>query len=992
MRFLLAVSAGLLAFAGLPIKSIGSEPTQTPRFESHILPIFQKNCMPCHDAKKRLSGLSLQTLSGVLQGGKSGRVILPEKPRESLLLMMVSSGAMPKGSGALGSSEIQLIQRWIEKGVSGETKDYPEISVPVLVTEAEVMTSILGAKCLPCHGRRRQYSDLDLRTREGLLRGGRSGPAIVPGNPDKSLLVRRILSQEMPPPKFQEQFSVRGLTSEELEKLRKWITAGAHPDGEKPLKIQAKTDPLVTDSDRSFWSFQSPKRHAIPKIQEKKKARNPIDFFLLARLEEKGMSFSEEGDQLTLMRRAHLDLIGFPPSPEEIETYLADKKVGAYDRLVVRLLESPHYGERWARYWLDAAGHADSEGGSSADGIRPYAYQYRDYVIRSLNADKPYDQFLVEQIAGDELFDYKLAKEYTADQADKLIATGFLRMGVDSTYSTEQNYLPERFDVVANQIEILGSGVMGLTMGCARCHDHKYDPLPQRDFYRFSGIFQTSYDPYDWLSPNLKCVGVGAKCDESNARLLPLLSAQDLREVEEQNAPVNKEIHRLEKLLEELSAPFRAKLINKNLSFLPTEVEEGLIRALEISEEKRSGIEKYLVEQFKPLTQITQDDLEQNFAEFKDQAGKLKESIEASRKKLRLKPRIRALFDMGGDPTPTRILGRGDYTDPGQLLEPGVPSVLSVGLNPYEVRKPNWSTDTTGRRLALAKWLTQRNHPLTARVMVNRIWQNHFGVGLVATPGNFGRMGSPPSHPKLLDWLASEFVRNNWSIKSLHRLIMTSAAYRQRSSSDLKVKGLDPENRLLSHFPLQRLDADALRDSILKVVGFLDETPFGPSDPIDIKPDGEVVAKRLKEGYRRSIYLLQRRSTPVTMLETFDAPLLFPNCLKRSQSTVSSQALQLENSELLQSGSQYMAGRVIDSVGYDIPKQIQQVYWITLTRSPSSEEAEAAAVILRSLIQEWRRHLEIEVPDEPIVNKARWLALASLCHTYLNSAEFLYLN
>ena len=992
MSLLLGVTVVALIVGGFPVQSGATERPQAPRFESHILPILQKNCLQCHDAKTRLAGLSLQTLNDVFQGGKSGPAILPKKPGDSLLLTMVSSGTMPMGGDRLSDGEIALIQRWIEEGALGENTDFSEEHVAAPVTEAEVMASILGAKCLPCHGRRRQYADLDLRTREGLFRGGKSGPAIVPGRPDESLLVRRIVAQEMPPPELQEQFSVRGLTSEELEKLREWIAAGARADGEKPLEVRVEQDPFVSDEDRRFWSFQPPKRPAVPEVQQKGKVRNPIDAFLLARLEEKGLGFSEEADRLTLMRRTYLDLIGLPPSPEEIRAYLADQSTGAYERLVDRLLESPHYGGRWARYWLDAVGYADSEGGGASDVIRPHAYRYRDYVIRSLNADKPYDQFLVEQIAGDELFDYKLAEEYTPEQIEKLVATAFLRMGPDSTYNTELNYLPERFDVVATQIEILSSAVMGLTMGCARCHDHKYDPLPQRDFYRLGAILQTAYDPYDWLSPNLSCDGVGAKCDDSNTRLLPLLSARERREVEEHNAPIQMEIDELERLLEEKAAPFREQLVERKLSALPEAVREDVRKAFETPEEKRSALEKYLVEKFKPLVEVEQEELEQRFEDFKEQAGELRKAIEETKKKLRAKPKIRALFDMGGEPTPVRILLRGQYTNPGPLLEPGVPSVLSAGLAPYKVEKPKWSTETAGRRLALAKWLTQPNHPLTARIMVNRIWQHHFGVGLVATPGNFGRTGSPPSHPKLLDWLAHEFVRHGWSIKAMHQLIMTSTAYRQRSGAAASVQSVDPSNRLLSRFPLQRLDADALRDSILKVAGRLDTTPFGPADELDVRPDGEVVAKGTQRGYRRSIYLLQRRSTPVTMLETFDAPLLFPNCLKRPHSTVSSQALQLENSELLRTSARYMAGRVIDAVGDDVPKQIQRVYWVTLTRSPSPEEARTAEAALRNLIREWQRHLESEVPAEPITRKAQWLALASLCHTYLNSAEFLYLN
>ena len=288
---------------------------------------------------------------------------------------------------------------------------------------------------------------------------------------------------------------------------------------------------------------------------------------------------------------------------------------------------------------------------------------------------------------------------------------------------------------------------------------------------------------------------------------------------------------------------------------------------------------------------------------------------------------------MGGKPTAVHILHRGEFRNPGGRVEPGVPSVLRLGIDPYLVEKPAWTTGTSGRRLALAKWLTQPNHPLTARVMVNRVWQHYFGIGLVRTEGNFGHTGSPPSHPELLDWLATEFVRRGWSLKALHRVILTSTAYRQRSLLDPQANVADPDNVLLARFPLRRLDADAIRDSILQVSGRLDTTPFGPPDAVEVKPDGEVVAKA-GEGYRRSIYLLQRRKTPVTMLTAFDAPQLRPNCLHRARSTVSSQALQMMNSDMVRENSRYMAGRVMDAVGEDAAKQVERVYLAALGRPP----------------------------------------------------------
>ena len=981
-----------LVWIGILMLSLPVQGAQSPTFETDVLPIFQQHCLQCHSDQARQGGLSLETLERVLAGGDSGSVVVAHKPVESRLLVLISSGGMPMGAPPLGSDAIEVIRRWIEAGMPGETPQAPVPAAAPPVREREVMAAILGAKCLPCHGRRRQEAALDLRTREGLLKGGKSGPAVVPGKPEESLLVRRIRAQEMPPPHLQEQFSVRGLTSVEFEKVQAWIAQGALPDPEKPPETDLGRDPMASSKDRQFWSLHPPSRPVEPGVKGKDRVRNPIDAFLLARLEAEDLGYSPPADRLTLMRRSYLDLVGLPPSPEEIRAYLADSDPGAYERLLDRLLESPHYGERWARYWLDAVGYADSEGGVSSDEIRPHAFRYRDYVIRSLNADKPYDRFLIEQIAGDELFDYKAVETYSPDQLDLLVATGFLRMGPDSTYSTEQNNLPERLDVVATQIEILSSSTLGLTLACARCHDHKFDPLSQRDYYRLSAILRTAYDPYDWLSPSMGCIGVGANCNETNTRLLPLASAGELREVEETNAPFKRKIAELERQLEEKAGPLRKQLLEEKMAALPESLRQDLKEASQAKPEERTPVQKYLLGKFAETLQVTEAEILQRFKDFAETSKEIEEQIKDEKKKLKAKPKIRAMFDMGGRPTPTRVLGRGEYTNPGDQVLPGVPAVLNGELMPYRVEKPDWSTETTGRRLALAKWLTQPNHPLTARVMVNRIWQHHFGVGLVSTPGNFGSTGERPSHPKLLDWLSREFVDRGWSLKALHRLIMTSTAYRQKSRAGRLSQQRDPDNRLLSRFPLRRLDADALRDSILKVSGRLDPTRYGPADELEIKPDGEVVAEEEAKGYRRSIYVRQRRSQPLSLLEAFDAPLLVPNCLKRPHSTVSSQALQLENSELVRLSARHMAGRVIDAVGDDLSRQIERVYLLALTRPPTARESGKAEEILRQLTREWQRHLEVEVPAEPLASKARWLALASLCHTFLNSAEFLYVN
>ena len=950
-----------------------------PRFESHIAPILQANCVACHGEHSPQAGLDVRTREALLDGGKSGPALVLGAPVESLLLQKTASGAMPMGEASLSPGEIDLIRRWIEHGapLAGEKPSSVGSAVRGRASPREVLVTTINVKCLLCHGRRRQEGGLDLRTRESALAGGVSGPAFVPGDPEASLMIRRIAAEEMPPERYQARLSYRPVTSDELDKLRQWISEGAPWDDELPEEIDPATDPLVSDADRDFWSFRPPRRPDLPRVNARNRVRQPMDAFLLARLEANGLSFSADAERLTLMRRAFFDVTGLPPSPEEVEAFLADREEGSYERLVDRLLESPRYGEHWGRRWLDAAGYADSEGQVDFDAVRPHAWRYRDWVIRALNADKPYDRFLVEQIAGDELFNYREAPHPLApEESDKLVATGFLRMGPDGTYSVSQGFVAERLTVVADQLQILTSTVMGLTVACARCHDHKYDPIPQRDYYRLSAVLRSAYDPYDWLSPNEADIGPDANWNESNSRLLPGAPAREVEEAARHNLPIETEIAAVAGRLEALPGPFRKKLLDEKVPGVDIGAQADLRGILGEGLDHRAeeaGVQEELAENDPAYLR----------------AVELLESFVEERLSLKTKPLVRALFDMGGDPTPVHVLYRGEHRNPGPPVGPGVPSVLSTGIRPYRLQPLEWSS---GRRLALAEWLVQPSHPLTARVMVNRVWQHYFGNGIVPTAGNFGRTGAAPTHPELLDWLAVEFVKRGWSLKALHRLILTSTAYRQSSQADESVRALDVENALLSRFPMRRLDADAIRDSVLKVAQRLDPEPFGPPDEIDVQPDGEVVARDRTAGQRRSIYIQQRRSKPVTMLEAFDAPQLKPNCLKRSNSTVASQALQMMNSEVLRANSRYMAGRVIDAVGDDPGDQVARVYMASLARMPSDEERADGVFTLEEMTKAWERRLEEQVPMEPKRTRARWLALATLCHAVLNSAEFLYID
>jgi len=986
---MLLLGGGVLDAFLLSALLFAQKPAQTPVFEKEILPILKANCLMCHSGSGAQGGLDVSELSSLLKGGKSGKSIQPGSSEKSLLLEKVASGIMPPGEKKLSRAEVELLREWVDHGVAVEMGHLSATLNGKLesVTENDVLP-IFQTRCVLCHGKRRQEGGLDLRTQASRLKGGKSGPALVPGKPDESLILKRITSGEMPPPKMLFEYAVRPPTSSEVETLRKWIASGSPRVAKEDPASNDQSDPLIREEDREFWSFRPPLRPDIAKVVNSESVRTPIDAFILQKLEAKNLAFSPEADQLKLMRRAYLDLIGMPPKPAEIEAYLADPRSDAYERMVDALLDSPHYGERWGQYWLNAAGYSDSEGIIDEDLIRPHAWRYRDYVVRSFNQDKPYDQFLLEQIAGDELVDYKKSKKITPELLDKLTATGFLRMVPDGTYSPANSSVSERLNVIADETEVLSSAVLGLTMGCARCHNHKYDPIPQRDYYRFTAILQTAYDPFDWMIPASK----NPYKLKYPTRHLDLGLESERQAVADHNLPLEQELKRLEAILETTARPYRARLLSERLSSLPQSVQDDLRVVTDTPKEKRSEFQKYLAERFQDTIEITPEELIKKYAEFKPEVERLKKAIEEVKDKMLPTPQIRALFDMGGEPSANYLLRRGEVATPGEQVKPGVPSVLRKGLADYKVMPPWPGSDSSGRRLALARWLVQPNHPLTSRVMVNRIWMHHFGKGLVSTPANFGRTGAAPSHPELLDWLATEFVRQGWSIKAMHRLMMRSSVYRQTSQVESAAHQADPENLLWSRMPLRRVDAEVLYDSVLRVTGRLDGELFGPPVKVDIRPDGEVVPQAGKAGYRRSIYALQRRITPLTILDVFDLPPMSPNCIERRQSTVSTQALQMINGKTLRELSRFMAGRLVDEFGEDSQKQVEQIYFRMLSRRPTPKETGVALEGLQTLTKQWLAHLEAASEDAPMSYTARWRALGDLCQTILTSAEFAYVD
>ncbi len=957
-------------------------------------PLLEAKCVRCHGEKSHKAELDLSSPAGISKGGETGVVIVPGKPDKSLLFEKVHKGEMPPAKkDPLSVAEVELIRRWISDGANLGT-------VEQAVNQHDVLPIVLR-HCTACHGAHLKEANLDLRTKASMLRGGKSGPVIVPGKAADSLLVKKIAAGEMPPAKRLVDACVKVVEKTELDVLTKWIAAGAPEVKITPDVATTTPDTLVTDKDREFWSFKSPQRGTVPSVRNAARIRNPIDAFILSKLEQKGLTFAPEADRATLMRRAYFDLTGLPPELSEVKAFLADNSPDAYEKMIDKLLASPRYGERWGRYWLDLAGYADSEGKREQDLSRPNAWRYRDYVIKSFNADKPYDRFLTEQLAGDELADYEKAKEITPAMYDNLVATGFLRMAPDGTWANITSFVPDRVEVIADEIDVLGSGVMGLTMKCARCHSHKFDPIPHRDYYRLVAVFKGALDEYDWLKPDVR-PGLGpVSADVLPGRLLPYVTTAERKAWDADNAKVQQEIDSLKAVLDRKADALTAKLIEERLTKLPAELRDDLKAMLATLPEKRDAVQKYLAGKFEAQLRFDRNSLKTLDAGFKKDADDTDARIRTLQAKRPLEPKIQAVWDRG-EPSPTYIYRRGDPNTPGRLVGPGVPSVLTDGKTPFDVKPPWEGATKTGRRLAFAHWLTQPDHPLTARVMVNRIWKYHFGTGIVASLGNFGKTGTPPTHPELLDWLACEFMKPTkptdgrpwvageaWSIKHIHRLIMTSSAYRQSSTVTPELARLDPANALLSRMPLVRLDAESLYDSLLLVAGRLDETRGGPADLVRGRADGLITPTGTATGWRRLVYVQQMRKQIPTHLETFDFPQMNPNCIERRDSTVAPQALHLMNNGMVEQLASDFAKRVRREAGGNPRRQVEAVYLIALSRLPSADEMKLGREALEKFADEWEKQQPAGKYDRDV---AELKALATYCHAIMNSAAFLYVD
>ncbi len=735
------------------------------------------------------------------------------------------------------------------------------------------------------------------------------------------------------------------------------------------------------------WAFQPIVQPALPGGS----STNAIDRFIQARLLKIGGPVFSEADRRTLIRRLSFNLRGLPPSPVEVSEFLADGAPGAYERLVERFLASPQYGERWGRHWLDIVGYADSNGYFNADTDRPLAWKYRDYVVRSIAADKPVDRFLTEQIAGDELVGYIAGGDVTPEMTEAMIATHFWRNAPDGSGESDGNPLEVKVDqyaVLEGNMHLIGSAFLGLTLQCARCHDHKFEPVTQEDYYALQAVIRPVFDPGHWLKPNERVIEVGTRAErELNHKL---------------TTEIERDLKTLNSSLEGLIAPFRRQLIEENLSKHPEPLRKDLLKAIDTKEKDRTELMKSLLKTNATLVVMNEETVLKRFPTAAIAAQPLKAEIQA---KQAAKPvpleRISATFESTNSPPAHHLLVRGNHASQGKEVSPGLPLALGGATLGDEQLSAYKSGNSSGRRLALARWLTSVENPVLARALVNRVWHYHFGRGIVSTIDNLGQAGAKPDDPGLLDWLAGEFVRSGWSLKHIHRLIVTSAAYRQagqKTSGEHPSTIAVPGTGSLNNPPpppvsagLRRLDAESLRDAMLAVTGELDLKQAGPYVPTKVDGEGQVITDETQSGaHRRSLYLQQRRTHPVDFLATFDGPAHNPVCVQRVPSTVAQQSLSLLNSEFIRARARAFAKRILSGNSSGSMKAVAQseeerlignAFDLACNRPPVPDELAAAENFIRAQAAAYPDH---KTPREQV-----W---SDFCQMLLASNAFMYVD
>ncbi len=788
---------------------------------------------------------------------------------------------------------------------------------------------ILKAKCLKCHGLGEKHKGgLKLTTRAAILEGGDSGPAIDTEDLAGSVLLQAVHYDglEMPPS--------GKLPDKEIRILEAWVKAGAPwPDG---LDLANVTVGKITEEDRAYWAYVPRAQVVPPHVKKPEWVTNPVDAFILAGLEEKGLTPAIQADKRTLIRRLAFDLTGLPPTPEEVDTFVSSADPSAYEKLIDKYLASPQYGERWARHWLDVVRYAETNG-YERDGPKPYAWRYRDYVIRSFNDDKPFDRFVREQIAGDELAE-------NAWNADAVIAAGYYRLGLWDDEPADP--LQARFDELDDVVATTAQTFLGMTMNCARCHDHKIDPVPQRDYYRFLAFF----------------ADVPRLSNDRNVR-----SSNSLADI---SSPEEKARYEAEYAARQAKiAELKAKM---------EKIEDEAIRKMPAEEQRASeGLDRPQV--VAKIKGFLPPETWAGYEKLRDERTKLEKQPDPRRD---LALSVNNVFVR---PEPTRILARGNPHSPTDEVRPGFPGVLDTS-EPV-IPEPSKGAKKAGRRSVLADWISRPDNPLTARVFVNRIWQHHFGRGIVSTPNDFGQYGERPTHPELLDWLANDFVAGGWKMKRLHKLICLTSTYRMSGSANAKAMEIDPANQLLWRFPMRRLSAEEVRDSMLDVAGLLDRRLYG--DSIYPKIPAEVLAgqsvpgqgwptSKPEDSNRRSIYVHVKRSLRLPILNMYDQADTDTSCPARYVTTVPTQALGHFNGQFTQEVAQAFARRLAKEAPADDSARVRRGIRLSTGREPSKDEIEEDVAFVRKLIEK-----------DGLTPEKAWTQYAVLL---LNTNEFMHID
>jgi len=798
----------------------------------------------------------------------------------------------------------------------------------------EKVQPILLNHCYACHGPGSGVkADFFMGNRNDILKGGESGPSAIPGNSKESLLIQALNYDiyEMPP---------KGkLPQDQIDIITKWVDDGllipSDQQSARPEKHSSPYKTEVNDETKSFWQHQRVQVPDTPKVKNKKWITNPIDNFILTRLEAEGIKPSLPADKAHLIRRAYYDLTGLPPTVEAVNDFVSNQDPQAYEKLLDTLLESPQYGEKWGRHWLDLVRYAESNS-YERDGTKPYAWRFRDYVIKSFNEDKPYDLFIKEQLAGD---------EFEQLTEDSITATGYYRLGIwdDEPVSQKQALYDDLDDIIGTTSQVF----LGLTMNCARCHDHKLDPIPQKDYYSFLAFFS-----------GFRRYGVRGHDTVESASIGSIAVNADETMQADMRQQLDRELRDVDRIINN---------VNNRLQGLMTPPEKEDFRAIEVrldiaKKYVGKGLSAKLVQDYEVAVKRRQVILDTRPAEI---------------------AKTLVIKEIGAQARETFVLIRGNANAESDKVEPGFPSVLSP---PEPVLNPSPHGKSSGRRTSLANWIASPDNPLTARVMANRLWQHHFGVGIVETSNNFGAGGLDPTHPELLDYLATEFVKGDWRIKRMHKLIMLSSTYRLSSRTTESGLENDPANRLIWRFNPRRLSSEEVRDSILAANGSLNLQMGGPSFypiiPREVlqgqsRPGAGWGNSSEEERARRAVYIFVKRSLVEPLMADFDFADVDSTCPVRFTTTQPTQSLQLMNSEFSNRQAAKFAQFLKEKAPNELTLQIKLALSQTTQRTPSEDEVTRGQKLIAEL-----KALGISDDD----------ALKYFCLVTFNLNEFLYLD